>query len=97
MTATFVKLKTGSWGVRSSENYTSGSEVVVSRKSGEGSRVRIHAKVWSGDGGTLYSIQAKASGGPKSRLRSRGDCEECGEKILTDNQRCWETGGICGR
>jgi hypothetical protein len=28
-------------------------------------------------------------------MRERGYCNECGEKIRSKAQRCWETGGFC--
>ena len=96
-TATYTKLRDGSWGVRVPGSVTPGQSVVVTKKSGETKQetiLRVLA-VFQPENVSLCSIQqsTQASSSRSGRSSRSGcyECEECGD-MVTPGTRCWETG-----
>jgi hypothetical protein len=87
---TFTKLRSGSWGIKSTTPVAKGDRVEVAKKSGERQTVTVERVVWSGNGVWLCAIRSepRSSG---SRHGGRYLCEECGEYV-TPGTSCWETG-----
>lgn len=72
MSATYTKLKTGEWGIRSTYPINAGSRVVVSKKSGGSKLETIDRVLWSGNGIWLASIV------PSPRQSGCGcSCDDC--------------------
>ena len=105
--ATWAKLKDGSWGVRVTSQSGAGQSIQVTKKSGEKSTVMLVQLIWT-DNATvcLYSVGAAKTGlgsatktwgsSSSSKYRVQGkECAECGETIKKPGQNCWETGGTC--
>ncbi len=61
MAATYTKLKTGNWGVRSTEEIRVGQVVHVTKKDGSGKDETIDKVVWSGNGVWLAAIRQTAN------------------------------------
>lgn len=98
-TATYAKLRDGSWGIRVQGIVASGAVVDVRKKSGETKREIVAAVLWTGQGVSLCSIA-----GSSAPRRERNDglhyergcglvCDECGEAVRKGT-RCWETGAL---
>jgi hypothetical protein len=91
---TFTKLRTGSWGIKSTTPVAKGDRVEVQKKSGERQTVTVERIVWSGNGVWLCAIRAEPkSGGRRGSHGGSYECEECGEYV-TPGSRCWETGMV---
>jgi hypothetical protein len=97
--ATYTKLKSGNWGIRSMTAVTEGDSVAVTKRDG-GQKVEIVDKVvWSGDGVWVAAVRKSDAPSPPSpsprkpragRARGTfecGECGECGEFVVR-----WETG-----
>lgn len=56
MSATYTKLRSGEWGIRSTEPVCAGQTVLVTKRSGERNPETVGRVVWSGDGVVLCSI-----------------------------------------
>lgn len=57
--ATYTKLKSGDWGIRVNGTVTRGSQVTVSKKSGETATETVRTVVWTGNGATLCAIEPR--------------------------------------
>lgn len=87
MSATYQKLKDGSWGIRlKGPKPSKGDRVAVSKKSGETKEEVIDRVLWSGDGVHLCSVAGNSGcgspGSPRRRARSsypRTGCS-CGSR-----------------
>lgn len=94
-TATWTKLRNGSWGVKGAFLSPNDSVVVVKRD-GTRKAVVVDRIVWQGeDGACIASIrQASASRRPgvtRNHRSSRFACDECGDWVARGTT-CWETG-----
>jgi hypothetical protein len=95
-TATYTKLRDGSWGVRVPGSVTPGQSVVVTKKSGETKQetiLRVLAS-FQPENVSLCSIQPSSSNSSSNSHRRRSgryECEECGD-MVTPGTQCWETG-----
>jgi len=81
MTTTYTKLRTGAWGVRSTDRLTVGQTVTVERRDGARKSETIHTIVWRGQGVTLAALAPKgAAAAPAAERPERGnrDCGGCG-------------------
>lgn len=56
MSATYTKLRSGEWGIRSTEPISEGQAVLVAKRSGETKRETVGRVIWSGNGVVLCSI-----------------------------------------
>ena len=75
MTATWTKLRDGSWGVICEDGLAEGKTVSVTRKDGTTSCATIQMRVW-GDGQiAIYSIVPNARDGHGHEMMA---CVECG-------------------
>lgn len=96
-TATYTKLRDGSWGIRAPFPVTAGQAITVTKKSGESKTEKISRVLWSGDGITFCAIVKLTSGAAGTYRRSSGrrsgryECEECGDMVESGTS-CWETG-----
>ena len=61
MSATYTNLKSGDWGIRSTEKVKPGQPVSVTKKDGETKSETIKAVLWSKDGIWLASVEEKPS------------------------------------
>lgn len=71
MSATYQKLKSGEWGVRSTTPLEEGQSVTVRKKNGESKEEVVSRIVWQGEGVWLAAIRP-------SRRTSGEVCAECG-------------------
>lgn len=81
MSATYSKLKSGDWGVRSTRKVSEGDTVTVTKKDGTKKQETISKVVWSGNGVWLCAIgtTAKSSYTPRAGKRSYSrTCSVCG-------------------
>lgn len=83
--ATYAKLRDGSWGVRVAGEVMAGALVTVVKKSGETKQERIAKVLFSGDGVSICSI---ATGGNARPARLRRGCG-C-------NADCCDSRCLCG-
>ncbi|NCA14195.1 MAG: hypothetical protein EBS89_08700 [Proteobacteria bacterium] len=101
MSATYSKLRDGSWGLRIAGRVAPGEQVTVTKRSGETRTETVRHIIWQAPDGsvTLAAIQ-KGGAAPRTNRATygrgyRGDssytCDECGEHA-TPGTRCWETG-----
>jgi hypothetical protein len=89
---TFTKLRSGSWGIKSTTSVAAGDRVTVTKKSGERQTVTVERVVFAGNGVWLAAIRSEPkSGGRRGGHGGRYECGECGEYV-TPGTRCWETG-----
>lgn len=80
MTATYTKLKDGTWGVRVNGTITAGATATVTKKSGETKTEKIGRVLWTGNGVSLCSVAAssvKSTYTPQSGRSSRGRRTGC--------------------
>lgn len=84
MSATYTKLKDGTWGLRIVGAIT--ATVTVRKKSGEEKQERVGRVLWSGNGITLATIQF-------SRQSSGG--EYCGYACPVTGRICCRANGPC--
>lgn len=101
--ASFTKLKDGSWGLRIShpatETIAPGMTLTVTKRDGSSSTETVGSVIWVGTDdrapgnkvafATLVK-QARASGGRK--LRPGMECPACHSEDLNGQLRCWECG-----
>ena len=87
MPTTYTKLRTGAWGVRSTERLTAGQTVTVERRDGTRKAETIHTIVWTGQGVTIAALapkgaaaaaEAPAAARPERGVRGCGDCARSG-------------------
>lgn len=94
--ASYTKLRSGEWGVRSTTPIEAGQVVSVTKKSGETKTETISKVLWSGNGVWLASIGARSDSRSGRRTSGRyGGCRECGGP-LRDAPRHPAMGGLCG-
>lgn len=74
MTATYTKLRDGSWGIRATNAVAPGASISVTKKSGENKIENIGRVIWSGNGVWLATIEKS------SNPKKVGSCDECGSK-----------------
>lgn len=99
--ASFTKLRDGSWGVRLSGSAPQRGQVLaVARKDGTVTMVTVERVIWSGNGAHLCAIaqerlQRAAAPRPSRGPRS-GRCRECGGALVSvPHHRAM--GGLCGQ
>ncbi len=86
----FAKLKDGSWGLRG-KDLKSGSEVVVTKRSGERTTATVGHVLWTGDDGTML---AKIAGERRNRRSKMGPGHGVAAAVpgydsyCTDNDEC---------
>lgn len=75
MSATYTKLKSGDWGIRSASPLREGESVVVRKKDGSSRTETVTKVLWSGDGVWLAAVarSGQRSGGelPRGHHRCR--------------------------
>jgi hypothetical protein len=80
--ATYTKLRDGSWGLRIVGSATPGSQISVAKKSGERKMETVGRVVFAGNGVTLATILSAPSNNyaPRKTYGSHrpGRCRECG-------------------
>ena len=64
--ATYTKLRSGEWGIRSTAKIESGQMVTVTKRDGDTKTERVARVVWSGGGVWLATIGASAPAGRNS-------------------------------
>lgn len=95
MSATYTKLRDGSWGIRvTGQTVQPHDFVAVKTKAGAVKTECVKKVLWQGDGVTLCAIGARRSAAaPTYRCKRRYGCDECGEWVTEDDgTTCWETG-----
>lgn len=60
MTATYTKLRDGSWGVRAAGKVVAGQTITVAKRDGSTKTETVDRVLWSGDGVTLASIAKRS-------------------------------------
>lgn len=60
--ATYTKLKSGDWGIRSEQPIMDGQTVTVRKKSGESKAETVGRVIWSGNGVWLATIASRGNG-----------------------------------
>ena len=94
-TATYTKLRDGSWGLRiqTSARDLSGvsTQVSVRTKAGATKIEQPGRVIWTGDGVMLTTIERTSHSSPRLRWDGTYECEECGD-FVRRGTRCWETG-----
>lgn len=61
MSITYTKLKSGAWGIRSTEEINAGQMITVAKKSGESKQEIVEKVVWSGNGVWLAALRSTAA------------------------------------
>jgi len=96
---TYAKLRDGSWGVRLEGDSVQGTVILVKKRSGETKQERLAARVWSGNGVSLWSIDSgearQSSRVSSARARSGNGCSEC-RQTATRTAQIWEECDRCG-
>ena len=92
MTASYIKLKDESWGVRVQGTARPGQTITVNKKSGESKTETIKSVVWRGNGVTLCSIERSSTGTGAAKPAQRGVCSECGERCNPNYRKCRDCG-----
>ncbi len=82
MSATYTKLKDGSWGIRSTSAVQAGDQVTVTKKSGESKTETVGRVLWTGNGVWLCTVQQTSNGRASGGRRYGGG----------ETKRCWECG-----
>ena len=67
MNITWTKLRSGEWGLRSTEALNEGEVVWVSRANGSRSKAEVGRRVWAGNGVWLYT---KGQEAPKAEVKA---------------------------
>jgi len=100
MSASYTKLRDGSWGLRIQGSAQKGQSVIVTKKSGETKTEIVGKILWSMENGiTLVAIAQSGNSHSRSsdgrrRAGSCGcDCEECSERCMCDRS-CNCRGGV---
>lgn len=89
-TATYAKLRDGTWGVRVPGTVRPGDRLTVVKRSGEAKTETVAAIVHAGDGFTLATIAGRSAPASQTRAprpstrrsrprysRAQRDCEDC--------------------
>jgi hypothetical protein len=77
-TVTYVKLKSGDWGVRATAPLTEGSRVTVTKRSGETKDEVVTRRVWDNGAVYLYAVAPRRAA-PRATPRGGWDyCDYCG-------------------
>lgn len=63
----YSKLKSGNWGVRSTQEIAAGDTVTVTMKSGETREETVERVVWSGDGVWIAALVGKDKNKPAAQ------------------------------
>ena len=87
MPITYTKLKSGNWGVRSTEALKEGQTITVRKKSGDTKLETIARIVWSGNGVWLAAILTSGSTGSAKRSSPRGQRTGCSCGSIEDTPR----------
>lgn len=99
MTATYTKLRDGSWGLKVNGKAFDGMDVIVTKKSGERVEENCGKVIWT-DGQTSIcrtfasecrSYQNRKNGRSGGSSSGKFECQECGDYVFRGS-RCWETG-----
>lgn len=100
MSATYSKLRDGSWGLRITGRVTPGEQVTVTKRSGETRTETVRHIIWQAPDGTV-TLAAIQKGGAAPRRNNPAEldraenraytCDECGDFVVPGT-RCWETG-----
>lgn len=77
MSATYTKLRSGEWGIRSTEPISEGQAVLVAKRSGETKRETVGRVIWSGTGVVLCSISRGSARRADGASWSAGGCSAC--------------------
>lgn len=83
MSASYTKLRDGSWGVRVQASQPPSGSINVTTKAGKVKSETVHKVLWSADGIHLCSV--------KMAKKTSPECPRCGEE-LTPGTPCWECG-----
>lgn len=101
---TFTKLRSGEWGITTSDNVTVGQTVTVTKKSCETQTVKIAKIVWSGNGKSICAIESTrrnndyipATRNSRGYVDQRGHYEGyCGYKCPVTGLKCCPQNGPC--
>lgn len=86
MATTYTKLRSGSWGVRSTERLSAGQRVTVTKKDGTTKVETIDRVIWTDGTVSLASIAQSDSSSRSSHRRSGCgcDCEDCSHRCQCD-------------
>ena len=84
MPTTYTKLRTGAWGVRSTDRLTVGQTVTVEKRDGSRKQETIHTIVWTGQGVTLAALAPK---GAATAAPARGRRTGCSCGSIEDSPR----------
>ena len=92
MSATYTKLKDGSWGIRIDGTATAGQSITVTKKSGDTKAEKISRVLWSGKdakSGKNVSLCSIAQSGSSSGHGAKpGTCVNCGASCNPRYRRC---------
>lgn len=104
MSATYTKLRDGSWGIKVQGSAKAGQAITVTKRDGGTKTETVEKVVWSGEGVAICSVvetrrASSSSSGGRRNAHSNGsrppagmiECEECGDYVKRGT-RCWETG-----
>lgn len=78
----YSKLKSGNWGVRSTQEIAQGDTVVVTMKSGESREEVVERIVWSGDGVWIAALVGKDNN--KAKATQSSDSSESDDDLTSD-------------
>lgn len=78
----YSKLKSGNWGVRSTQEIVQGDTVVVTMKSGETREEVVERIVWSGDGVWIAALVGK----DKNKPAQSADSSESDDDLTDDDE-----------
>lgn len=76
----YSKLKSGNWGVRSTQEIAQGDTVVVTMKSGESREEVVERIVWSGDGVWIAALVGK----DRNKPAQNADSSESDDDLTDD-------------
>jgi hypothetical protein len=94
VSASYTKLKDGSWGVRASGKLTDGATVVVSKRDGSTKPETIQKVLWSGKDQktgaivSLCAIAQRESGGSRYGSRRYRDDDQCNCPQCSSGSEC---------
>lgn len=92
-TATFKKLRDGSWGIQG-HGLVAGNTVTVTKRSGETTTGTVGRVLFTAaDGFQIATFTARTAARPARRTNRWGEieCAECGD-FVKPGTVCWETG-----
>jgi len=87
MPITYTKLKSGNWGVRSTEALITGQTITVTKKDGGTKTETVDKVVWSGNGVWIAATRALTTTGPSRQRSYRGTRTGCGCGSIEDTPR----------